>query len=126
MSSISGALLALSDEGEGWFPDYPSTIYGRVVEEIEYVSSRNPFLLVQLEKPLQIQESGHPTTSGLKLAEYSQVLISSRWLNRPIRANDPVSVFLILLPSDQDPISFLNSIKSPHRWASCEVQPLDS
>lgn len=122
-SPAPGSIISMSDEGEGWFRGYPSKILGRVAKEIRITGARNPYLLLVLEEPMFVQYPIGPVSGHVTIpTRFSQVLVSSRWLDRPIRENDSVSSFLFLLPSEEDPEAFLRSRRNSDFWAMCEVE----
>ncbi len=121
-----GTRLKLQNEHEGWL-GASEVISGVVVEEVgcEHRSKpwyqSNPWYLVKLDEPLEFQESGHDTPSGLLLVSYSSLIVSCRWGGVEINRREPVSVFLCLLPEGQDPAQHLGSVTHPDVWASCVI-----
>jgi hypothetical protein len=111
--------LRLKDQGEGWF--WPSDkVDVRVVESVS-VPGLGQFHRVAFHSPLERQERGGATPSGLHLVVYDEAWVRSRWDGHEPNADEDVSVFLWLIrrgdATDQPPGKV-----SPSTWAMCRVQ----
>jgi hypothetical protein len=72
-----GTRLRLTDDGEGWFRgvrELAGSIHGRVRD----AGDASPWYVLQLDGPVEIQETGHNTVSGFRLVRYSVLLTRSR------------------------------------------------
>lgn len=116
-----GTRLKLEAAGEGWFKGAGPVLFGSVVSALGRKHDSNPWYLVELDEPLEIQESGHDTPSGLRLVRYSQLLVSCRWQATEINEREPVSVFVNLVPQDRDAGEHLDAIEQPTVWANCVI-----
>jgi hypothetical protein len=124
MTLAIGTQILLEDQGEGWFPlAQANGLRGTVIGVIVRKRHRGPFYLVHLEPPLEIQESGHKTRSGLGLVTYDHLVVAARWLGTDIGAEPRVSVHLLVVPQNQPlPTSPEQCLKFPVVvWANCSI-----
>jgi hypothetical protein len=121
-SSMMGRRVTLSDEGEGWFTGC-ADVNGMIESIIQSNPGDNPYYLVRLDTPLELQESSAATPSGLILRRYSHCAVHCRWQGADINAVTPVSVHVLLVPSGTElPRSKADVArlkKGP--WAACIV-----
>jgi hypothetical protein len=114
-----GRLVTLSDEGEGWFAGY-TRVTGVVESVVESNQDDNPYYVVRLESPLELQERGAATPSGFIVRRYSHCVIHCRWWV-DISAKTPESVHVLLVlagtpvPKNKEDIDNMNI----RAWASC-------
>ena len=118
-----GTRIKLSDQGEGWFDDVAPELTGIVRARIGGGSADSSSYAVQFDKPVETQESGASTPSGLHLVRYTHAVVGSRWSGVEIETQPRVSCFVRLvregesLPAAQNEVS-----KLPIRlWAECSV-----
>jgi len=111
--------LRLKDQGEGWF--WRSHEVDVSVVESTSVPGVGQFHRIRFHSPLQRQELGAATPSGLHLVTYDEAWVRSRWQGHEPNADEDVSVFLWLIrrgdATDQPPGKV-----SPSTWAMCRVQ----
>ena len=110
--------LRLKDQGEGWF--WPSRkIDVRVVDRI-LDPNLGEFFRVAFHAPLERQERGGSTPSGLHLVNYDEAWVRSRWEGHDLNADEEVSVFLWLIrrgePDGRPPRNM-----APSAWTMCRV-----
>lgn len=118
------AAVVVQDEGEGWFPLAPACeLRGIVVRAIPHSRSDEPFYLLRLAAPLEVQEPGEQTPSGLKFCRYSHLVVRSRWQGVALGSPAPVSAHIWLIP-EGDPVPTSGSkfeSLAPRVWATCKV-----
>jgi|ERR1039458_9621226 hypothetical protein len=119
-----GTRLLLEDQAEGWFPLAPADgLHGSVLYAVETDPRDNPFYVISLDPPLEVQERNADTPSGLRSAIYEYAIVKSRWLGSDVGAERQVSTF-ILLPQPDTPLPTSKSscIALPIRaWALCST-----
>ena len=115
-----GTRLQLRDEGEGWFQGVRE-LFGLVSGRVRREEDPNPWYVLQLDAPLEIQEPGHNTTSGFRLVRYSVLLTRSRLASAEINAKTACSVHVCLVPEGRDPARHLATLQHPNAWASCVI-----
>lgn len=110
--------LRLKDQGEGWFWK-ARKVDVRVVERVS-VPDLGQYFRVVFHAPLERQERGGATPSGLHLVVYDEAWVRSRWQGREVNADDEVSVFVWLIrrgeSTEKPPVAV-----SPSAWAMCRV-----
>jgi hypothetical protein len=110
--------LRLSDQGDGWFWQ-SRKIDVRVADRIP-VPGLGEFFRVAFHTPLERQERGGMTPSGLHIVNYDAAWVRSRWQDHEPNVNEEVPVFLWLIrrgdPTEQPPTK-----ASPSAWAMCRV-----
>jgi hypothetical protein len=115
-----GRLVTLSDEGEGWLTGY-TRVTGVVESVVQSNQDDNPYYVVRLESPLELQEQGAATPSGFIVRRYSHCVIHCRWQGVDISAETPASVHVLLVPAgtpvpqNKEDIGNMNI----RAWASC-------
>ena len=121
MSRLPGTALSIESQGEGWFPLGPPVICGSIVSTI---ASTQPFYVVRLEAPLEVQERADDTPSRLRLRCYEYAVVSSRWEGVDVGAEERVSTHVRLVPQGSPLPSTPEGCNSlPLRvWATCRVQ----
>ena len=122
MTLPHGTVLSLEDQGEGWFPLAPRRLRATVVDTIESEPHGEPYYLVLLGTPVEVQEPRQETPSGLRSVVYSKLLVRSRWLGTPIGSESHVSAHVCLVPDRQSPGTSAACSRLPIRiWANCSV-----
>jgi hypothetical protein len=109
--------LRLEDQGEGWFWS-SRKVDVRVVDQVP-VPELGLYFKVAFHAPLERQERGGATQSGLHLVTYDEAWLRCRWQGREIGPDDEVSVFLWLIRRGEDdgpPVDV-----APSAWAMCRV-----
>ena len=115
--------VSLEDQGEGWFPlASPQVIRGNVVAVIP---SSEPYYVIRLEVPLEVQESDANTLSRLRLHRYEYAVINSRWVGVALASEATVSTHVRLVPPGSPlPSTAEACTMLPLRiWATCHVSP---
>src|SRR6267142_254437 len=93
-----GTRIRLSDQGVGWFADVPDReLTGIVRARIGSGSGDSSCYAVKFDRPLETQESGASTPSGLHLARYTHAVVGSRWAGVEIETQPRVSCFVRLI-----------------------------
>lgn len=114
--------LQLEDQGDGWFPEYAGRpLQGRVIERVPSPTGE-PFLKLEFDTPIELQERGGNMPSGLQVMNYSGAWVISRWLDCPIGAKEKVSAFLWLIECGkeaQEP----PPVEKVRLHATCRVLP---
>jgi hypothetical protein len=121
-----GTTLSFEDEGEGWFPlAAASALRGSVVGIVAQEFGAEPFYIVQLDSPLEVQESTGDTPSRLGQRFYDHLIIRSRWVGITLGSAPRVSVYVALVPEGSAlPSTREECAALPLRiWASCGVVP---
>jgi hypothetical protein len=95
--NMMGRCVTLSDEGEGWFTGY-ADVSGTIESVIQSNPDDNSYYVVRLDTPLELQESGAATPSGVLLRRYSHCIVHCRWQGADINIDTPVSVHVLLVP----------------------------
>jgi hypothetical protein len=119
-----GTTLVLENEGEGWFPlASAQAIRGTILGIIRNEAASEPFYLVHLESPLEVQDCSSATPSGLLLVRYEYAVIRSRWTGVAVGSESRVSCFVQLVPLESAlPSTAEECAALPLRiWASCSV-----
>jgi hypothetical protein len=115
-----GRLVTLSDEGEGWFNGY-TRVTGVVESVVHSNQDDNPYYVVRLESPLELQERGAATPSGFVVRRYSHCVIHGRWQGVDISSETPASVHVLLVLAGTPVPQNMEDIRSMiiRAWASC-------
>lgn len=113
-------VLTLEDQGDGWIPELSGqALRARVIGE-HAVPGEEPYIRTEFSAPIQLQEAGGSTFSGLTVNTYAGAWVRSRWRNHPVNTADAVSVFFWLIRSDDD--SAAPPVDSaPRLWAMCRA-----
>jgi hypothetical protein len=93
-----GTSLSLENDGQGWFPLAPSSIIRGSIMAV--LPSTEPFYVVQLDTPLEVQEPASESSAGLRLHRYEYAVVSSRWPGFALGPESRVSVDVRLVPVD--------------------------
>lgn len=109
--------LILEDQGDGWF--WNTQTIGVEVRSHTLCRSRE-YYRVAFDNPLELQEPGFPTPSGLGLVTYPGAWLSSRWKGKQINDRERTSVFFWLIRSD-DQEDRPSVELSPTAWVMCQV-----
>jgi len=118
-----GSAISLEDEGEGWFPLAASSVLrGRVVA---VVPNTEPFYVIHLDVPLEVQEPATDTPSHLRLFRYVHAIVNSRCSGVALGSAPSVSTHVRLVPPGSTPPSTAEGCSAlPLRiWAACHVSP---
>ena len=119
-----GTKVAVEDEGEGWFPLAPAHgLRGVVIRVITNSSADEPFYLLRLESPLEVQEPAQPTPSGIALHTYTHLVVRSRWSGVALGSAARVSAHVRVVP-EHVPLPYTSAQCEslvPRIWASCGV-----
>ena len=107
--------LRLEDQGDGWFWTDPA-IEVDVIEET-WGHSR-VYYKVRLQPPVERQESGASTPSGLLLVAYRVAWLSSRWVGHEIRSDVDTSAFLWLARGEGESVPPPGD-SPPSAWVMC-------
>jgi hypothetical protein len=107
--------LRLEDQGEGWFWADPA-ITVDVVAEARLRGRR--YYKVAFDPPLELQEAGACTPSGLLLVIYPAAWLSSRWVGHEINPDSDTSAFLWLAQETTEAIP-PPAGTAPSIWAMC-------
>lgn len=119
-----GTAVVIQNIGEGWFPLAPaSEISSVVIRAIPHPTGGEPYYLLRLASPLEVQEPGHSTPSGLALRSYSHVVARSRWLGVPLGSAAHASAHIWLVPEGAPLPASGSKYESlaPRIWAACRV-----
>src|ERR1700682_3917490 len=101
MTLSPGTTLVLENEGEGWFPlASTKALRGTVAGIVRNPSASEPFYLVRLEFPLEVQEPSSATPSGLLLVRYEYAVVRSRWEGVAVGSESQVSCHVQLVPRE--------------------------
>lgn len=92
-----GRRVTLRDGGEGWFAGY-ADISGTIQFLMQSNTDDNPYYIVRLDTPLELQEPGAATPSGFILRRYLHCVVHCRWQSTDINIDAPVPVHVLLLP----------------------------
>jgi hypothetical protein len=131
-----GTRVTLADQLEGWFPLAPiGGLRGTIAAVVEWKprgliqklfrrGSREPFYVVRLDSPLEVQEPASDTPSRLRRKYYGAAVICSRWIGVPLGSERDVSVHLRLLAAGSP---FPETVKECHElpvraWACCNLE----
>ena len=119
---VVGRRVTLSESGEGWFAGH-AALSGTVESVIPSNEGDNPCYVVRFDLPLDLQEPGAATVSGLILRRYSHCVIRCRWQGVDVNVDEPVSVHVLLVPAGSDrPESMTElSAMTVSVWADCVV-----
>ena len=120
----TGAVVTLEDQGEGWFPLAPTHgLRGEVIRVIPDDPPQEPYYLIQLDSPLEVQETSNLTPSGLQLQLYNHVVVRSRWVGVALGSKPSATAQVYLVPAGSPLPSTDAEIKglTPGVWASCTV-----
>ena len=112
--------LRLEDQGEGWPPDAPRSLVGQVTGQVA-VAMQEPYLRVEFDAPLELQERGAVTPSGLHLVTYVGAWVRSRWIGHSIGPAEPVSTFVWLITQGSPAAEPPGREQPPRLWAWCTV-----
>jgi hypothetical protein len=118
--------VSIEDQGDGWFPlAGGSALYGNVVARIVSDPGSEPFYLIRLGSPLEVQEPAPDTPSQLRLHTYTHLVVRSRWAGVALGSEPRVSVHLFLVPQGQPLPSTTEECFSLSCavWARCSVIP---
>jgi hypothetical protein len=124
MALKPGTRIRLSNQGEGWLADVADRELAAVVRDrIEGSAGDNPWYAVQFDKPIETQESGASTPSGLHLVRYTHAVVGARWAGVEIAAEPGVSCFVRLVREGESFPAGQNEVNNlPIRlWAECSV-----
>ena len=124
MALRPGTRIRLSYQGEGWFADVADRELTAVVRaQIAPSAGNTSWYAVQFDRPIETQEAGASTPSGLHLVRYTHAVVGSRWAGAEIASEPRVSCFVRLvregesLPAEQSEVNHF-----PIRlWAECSV-----
>lgn len=100
------------DQNEDFSASLPRE--GTVEGQLQFTDSEGPWFLVNLDEPLLYEG-----------ANYSRLLIMSRWDGFAIGGKKPTSVFILLVPQGKVPSPSLSYKEFPHvAWGmACLVTP---
>lgn len=106
----------------GWFRGY-SKVAGTIASVVPASDCYHPYYVIRFDPPLELQEPGAPTPSGLILNRYSHVVIRSRWQDQDIGPAAKTSVHVVLVPPGNAPpeTSAQIATMSAELWAMCVV-----
>ena len=115
-----GRLVTLSNDGEGWFNGCTS-VTGIVESVVQSNHDHNPYYVVRLDSPLELQEQGAATPSGFIMRRYSHCVIHCRQQGVDISSETPASVYVLLVPAGTTVPQSKEEIGSMsiRVWASC-------
>ena len=119
-----GTIVAVEDEGEGWFALAPAHgLRGVLVRAIAHSTSDEPFYLLRLNSPLEVQEPSQRVPSRIELHSYSHLVVRSRWAGASLRSAARVSAHVFLVPSGAPLPTSGEQCENlvPRIWASCGV-----
>ena len=110
--------LQIEDQGDGWFWADRTTV--ALVTDQVVAPELGCFLRVEFLAPLERQERGGATPTGLHVVTYSGAWLRCRWHGHEISVADEVSAFMWLIErakeSDGPPLE-----KAPSAWVTCRV-----
>jgi hypothetical protein len=119
--------LRISEEGEGWFPEYRGRdLMGTVRSSARgkpdpgyQLAVKLEWYVVQLDEVLELQEGGASTPSGFHVVRYSHALVAPRH-GESLQGKVPMSCFVKLV-REGDPLPTPPTIAElPKRiWATC-------
>ena len=113
-------------QGEGWFPLAPAGgLRCTVVGTVDRKNASDPFYVVRIEQPLEVQEPATDTPSRLRSHFYNHAVICSRQGRVGVGSEPGNSVF-VLLPPPELPLPTTKDacVSLPIRaWAACRVGP---
>lgn len=102
------------NRGEGWPADAPKGIVGRVVGELRPAST----VRLTFRRPLELQERGLRTPSGLRLVRYAGAWIRPRHVGFEVREEEPTDVHVWLVESGVEDVP---PSGSPRFWAMATI-----
>jgi hypothetical protein len=112
--------INLEDQGDGWPAGAPLRLTGLVVRTVR-VKKAEPYLLVEFEAPVVVQERGKQTPSGLHLVTYVGAWVRSRWVGHSIGPAARVSAFVWLIEQGNQSVEPPRPGQPPDLWAECAV-----
>jgi len=124
MSLVAGTRIEMADDGEGWFAGLNgSPLTGSVMGVISSQARPGDWHVVLFDQPLEVQEKGGNTPSGLQLVRYAQAVIAVRMAGDVLGREGSTPCYLCLVrDGDEAPT---NDEELAHyevrAWSRCRV-----
>jgi hypothetical protein len=97
MNVIRGSRVKLEDEGEGWFPENVGSSLPATVTQIIADDHERRWYVLTFDEPLELQEKGATTPSGMCVCRYPWGVVRSRWLSPALTGEHTMSSLVSLV-----------------------------